>query len=387
MKSCLRIPRIILPREKFEKFAVIACDAHETDVAYWKRVEREAGAEPSALRFILPEVYAGEDDEDRIEEIREEMYEALESDVLEKLVRGFILTERETSAGTRRGIVAAIDLEQYSGKRGESAPIRPSQETFPARVAERLAVRRGAPLEFPHAVLLYRDKRGRVLRGLADEDLEKLYDFELMEGGGNLKGYFISELIARDLLHDLQAHGDPCFAVADGNHSVAAAKAYWEELKGELSADEARNHPARFMLAELVDLYDDAVRLCPVHRLVCGVDAAAFCDFFMRTAKCKRTGNVLVPAFSGAEAAARTDELIEKYLRLDAGRVQYVSDGRALAELTRGEDCAGVLLKAPEKDELFSRLKGGGVFPAKTFSLGEEGDRRYYLEGREISYD
>lgn len=388
MKNCLRIPRILLPREGFEKWAVIACDQFTSDREYWKRVESNVKDAPSTLNFILPEVYLGEDDEARIDAIREQMYEALESDKLVKFNRGIVFTERTTREGVRRGIVAALDLEAYSCEPGVSAPIRSSEEVIRDRIPPRVALRRGAPLEFPHALIFYRDKKEKIVKGLLREELEKIYDFDLMEGGGHITGWFVPEYIAADVLQSMQAKGDPVFAVADGNHSVAAAKAYWEEVKAGLTDEERRLHPARFMLAEFVNLYDPAVVFHPIHRLVKETDTEAFCDFFSRAVKCSREGNVLIPALAASpDAIRKVDALCEQYVRANGGRIDYVHGRRNLVRCASEEGCAGVALSPLDKDDFFACLKGGANLPKKAFSVGEGKGKRYYLEGREISYD
>lgn len=388
MKRCLIVPRILLPREGFEQWAVVACDQFTSDRSYWERVGREVGDAPSTLRFILPEVYLGEDDEARIAAIHENMYRALEEGQVEKLVRGCVLTERTTPSGTRRGIVAAIDLEYYTSERGVSSPIRSSEEVVPARLPARVAARRGAPLEFPHAVLFYRDKKDKIVKRFFTRDLEVLYDFDLMEGGGHIKGMYLPFEIADELLYELHSKEEPCFAVADGNHSVAAAKAYWEEVKRELTAEERLTHPARYTLVELVNLYSDAVVFHPIHRIVKDTDAPALVDYFTKNVKCKRDGNVLIPSLpAGAAGVERTDALLEAYVRANGGTIDYIHGERELRALAADENSVGILLKPLDKDDFFDRLRGGGNFPKKTFSLGEGAEKRYYLEGREISYD
>ncbi len=387
MRSCIRIPRILLPREGFENWAVIACDQFTSDRAYWQRVEERVGTAPSTLRFILPEVYLGEDDEARIHEIHENMYAALESTVMEKLLRGAILTVRSTPAGTRRGVIAALDLEEYTYEWGVKSPIRASEAVVPARLPARVAVRRGAPLEFPHAMVFFKDRKDKLLKELMHEDLELLYDFELMEGGGRVRGYFLPEGLAESVVKDMHSRFSPSFAVADGNHSVAAAKAYWEEIKAGLSEKEQKNHPARFTLVELVNLYDASILFHPIHRLVKEVETEAFCDYFMRSVKCRREGNVLIPALpAGAEGVQRTDELCEAFIKQNGGSVDYIHGEKELAALA-GEDRVGIRLSPLDKDDFFRVLAGGKTLPKKTFSLGEAREKRYYLEGREISYD
>ena len=387
MKNCLRIPRILLPRDGHEKWAVIACDQFTSDREYWQRVERCVGDAPSALNFILPEVYLGEDDEARIAAIRENMYAALEGEDLVKYNRGLVFTERTTREGVRRGIIAALDLEAYSCETGVSAPVRSSEEVVKDRLPPRIALRRATPLEFPHAILFFRDKKEKVVKGLLREELEKLYDFDLMEGGGHITGWFVPEYIAADVLQAMHQKGDPAFAVADGNHSVAAAKAYWEEVKSGLTAAEKANHPARFMLAEFVNLYDPAVVFHPIHRLVKEVEQAAFCSFFMQNVKCTREENLLIPAIPAGAAGIRlVDSLIERFLRANGGTVDYIHGRRSLARLA-GEGCVGIVLPPIPKDDFFACLKGGVNLPKKAFSVGEAKGKRYYLEGREISYD
>ena len=387
MKSCLKIPRILLPEEGIEKWAVIACDQFTSDSGYWRRVAEYVGDAPSTLRFILPECYLGQDDEDVGERIAASMYHALESGALGKLTRGFLLTRRKTSAGVREGIIAAIDLEAYTMGGGETSLIRSSEEVVPARLGARVALRRRAPLEFPHAILFYNDKKGKVKKLLKGEDLEKLYDFDLMEGGGRIEGYFLPEDLSVSLSRALHTRSEPCFAVADGNHSVAAAKVFWEELKENLTERERASHPARYMLVELVNLYDDAVVFHPIHRLAKEVDAETFCDYFMRAVKCRREGNLLYPALpAGAAGVKKCDELCEEYIKQNGGQIDYIHGERELRALAAG-DHVGIVLKTVEKDGFFAQLENGGNFPKKTFSVGEANEKRYYLEGREISYE
>ena len=388
MRNCLRIPRMLLSREGFETWAVIACDQFTADREYWKRVEESVGDAPSTLNFILPEAYLGEDDETRVKTICESMYAALESDALAKLNRGVIFTERTTRTGVRRGIMVCIDLEAFSCDPGVQASIRSSEAVIPGRLPQRVALRRGMPLEFPHAMIFYRDKKNRAVRSLLHEELECVYDFDLMAGGGHITGRFVPEDLAAEILPLLYGRGEPLFAVADGNHAVAAAKAYWEEVKPALRGEEARNHPARFMLAELINVYDPAVVLYPIHRLVREVDRAAFFDFFAREVPCERRENVLyVTLPAGAAAVAAADAAAERFVRANGGKIDYIHGEKELIRCAAAEDCAGIALRPIDKDDFFAGLKGGVNFPKKMFSVGEGKDKRYYLEGREISYD
>ena len=386
MKNCFRIPRVLLPRKGFRKWAVIACDQFTSDRGYWERVAREVGDAPSAFHMILPEVYLGEDDEERIENIHESMRFALEEGWMHKAARGLVLVERTTKAGVRKGLLACIDLEEYSYEEGASSLIRATEEVVPSRLPPRVAVRRGALVEFPHAIVFYRDKKDKLMRALEKEDLEKLYDFDLMEHGGHLTGWFLPEDISIDALHMLSGLASPCFAVADGNHSVAAAKAYWEEVREKLPERERRNHPARFTLVEMVNVFDGAIAFHPIHRLVKETDAEAFCSYFAGKVPCTRQGRTLYPKIASApECVSRTDEAIAEYLKHNEGKVDYVHGDEFLKD--PGEDCAAIAMPELDREEIFTTLKKGKRFPRKTFSIGEAEDKRYYLEGREISYD
>ncbi len=389
MKRCIHVPRILLPRGDERAWAVIACDQFTSDRAYWERVAQEVGDKPSTLRFILPEAYLGDgDEEERIAELHENMHESMVNGDTYKLDRGFVLTERTTQSGTRRGILACLDLEDYTYEKGVVSPIRSSEEVVADRLPPRVALRRGAPLEFPHALVFYKDKKDKIMRALLREGLEKLYDFDLMEDGGHLTGYFIPEYIAEDVANELQGKEEPSFAIADGNHSVAAAKAFWEEVKATLSERERRTHPARFCLVELVNVYDSAIIFHPIHRLVKGVEEEAFCDFFCREVACKREGKVLVPRLAGgANAVSTVDTLVEKFVKINGGSIDYIHGDHELAAFSEEEGCVGIALGALKKDDFFAQLKGGKNFPKKTFSIGEGREKRYYLEGREISYD
>ncbi len=386
MKNCFRIPRVLLPAQGFRKWAVIACDQFTSDRGYWERVAREVGDAPSAFHMILPEVYLGENDEERIEDIHNSMRFALEEGWMRKSPRGLVLVERTTKTGVRKGLLVCIDLEEYSYEEGSSALIRATEEVVPSRLPPRVAVRRGALVEFPHAMLFYRDKKDKLMRSLEGEDLEKLYDFDLMEHGGHITGYLIPEYLSIDVLRVLSGLASPCFAVADGNHSVAAAKAYWEEVKQKIPASEQRNHPARFTLVEMVNVFDEAIAFHPIHRLVKDVDKEAFCSFFAGKVPCARRGDTLYPKLSSApECVSLTDEAIGAYLKHNEGSVDYVHGSDILQD--PGEDCVAIAMPELDRDEIFTTLKKGKRFPRKTFSIGEAEEKRYYLEGREISYD
>ena len=380
MRSPIKVPRVFLPRENFDLWASPACDRFPYDRLFWENLMQQAGETPSVRGCILPDAFS-EEREEKTGELQKCMCVYLESGAIERLNRGMIYVERTTSHGLRRGILANIDLEEMGTDK--EALVRLSTETLPALVETRIKVRKESLLEFPHTVLFYRDKRDKILRSL-DSDLELLYDFELRDFG-RVAAYFIPNEDAVYVAHDLIARADPCFLVADGNHSLAAAKAYWDEVKSPLSDEERENHPARFALVEFVNALEESVVFEPVHRVVREIEIEPFCDFFAKNVKCKRENNVLFPILSGVESYQKVDETIEKFIRQNYGRVEYRTERPAL--LARDTDCVVVALPAVDKEELYAAAKSGKRFPAKTFCLGAEKDARYSMEGREITYD
>jgi hypothetical protein len=191
-----------------------------------------------------------------------------------------IYVERtQPSGGVRRGIIGAVDLECYEYKKGSDSLIRATEGTVLERIPPRVAVRRGAKIELPHVMLLIDDPKKTVIEPLANKNLAAAYDFDLMLGGGHIKGCFIDKeeqsRISGALLELAAPREDGLapllFAVGDGNHSLASAKASYEEIKAQLG-EAAKSHPARYALCEVVNLYDDALTFEPIYRVMFGVD-------------------------------------------------------------------------------------------------------------------
>lgn len=382
MRNCFRATRLFLPRGGFEKWAVPAADSHPHDGEYWERVAQKIGNAPSSLWCILPVALREERGEKSLLAAAYAMRKYLTYEKFDRVGRGFILTERKLKSGlVRTGIVAALDLEHYSFERGEISFVRATEAPSPHE--ELLTLRRQAILEFPHTLLFYKDKNNELIEKLNGLDLEVLYHFPLMDDGGNLRGSYIPEEFTRAVVSSMFSRGEPSFAVADGHDELAAAKMYWEEVKKTLLPKEIKSHPARFALVECINLYDPSVRILPVHRLVESEDKEVFCDYFSKTIRCKRAGNKLLcdrPA--DAENVQRVDEVIASFLRKNGGRVKYTEN----ADLLKKEDGVGVVLKPMKKEDFFYGLQSGQLMPPHTFTVGEE-NKRYCLEGREISYD
>ncbi len=384
MKNCFYIPRILVPGKERKNWCAIACDRYRNERSYWESETASRGADPSALDFILPEALLGENDEEEILRMREEAYAALENDYLEKLVRGWVLTERRTPLGIRRGIVGAIDLECFSYG-GEEGQVRSLQGAPEELVRHYLSQRANVPIEMPHIMVLYDDPKDRAVNFLLKEDLEELYDYPV--AGGAVKGYFLTEEIAEDTANLLLSRAQN-FYVAEGVAAAEAAKLHWQKVKAGISKGQMGRHPARFMLAEFVNLSDGAVDLQPVHRLVKETEAEAFCDFFAKKFKCERKGNCLtLKTPFGRESVRTVDEAIGEFLRADGGRAEYIYGEDRLKKFAAEEGCAGVVMPRPKKETLLKEIRDGGLFPAYSVCIGGADGARYYIEAREISYD
>lgn len=396
MKSCIAVPEILLPRvgTDMHAWAVIACDQHTSDSAYWSELEQTVGEKPSTLRLTLPEIYLDRADcAVRIGNIAKAMREYRDGGVFRKLPKGFVLVRRKTPySPVRTGIVLAVDLEEYSYEKQSNASIRATEATILERIPPRLKIRECAELEFPHIMLLYDDPQDLVLGELKGRtDLETLYDFELNMGGGHVCGQFVSEyeeVIRR--FESLKKDG-LLFMVGDGNHSLASAKALWEKIKANLPASEQESHLARYALCEAVNLYDEGIRFEAIHRLVKGVDTADFAKNFSGTGKGNgafyvsgKKQSISLPE-EAADAVRMVDSYISEYVSKNGGSVDYIHGEQALAQFTReNPDYVGICLPKMDKGQLFGQVQRFGSLPRKTFSMGESEEKRYYIEGKEI---
>lgn len=395
--GCVYVPEILLPREGTDmgKWAVIACDQHTSDRAYWDELENYVKDAPSTLRLTLPEIYLSGDCSARIRAIADTMKRYRKEGVFRKLERGFVLAERKTPySPVRFGIVLAVDLDAYSYDVNAKAAIKATEATIVERIPPRLKIREGADVEFPHVMLLYNDREDSVLKDLkgALSSLEKLYDFELNMGGGHIRGYFVP--CAEEIAARFEALADEdglVFMVGDGNHSLATAKAAWEKIKAGLTEEERQNHPARYALAEAVNLYDDGIRFEAIHRIVTGVDAKKFAAGFPVAAEGdaflavqgEKARNPL--GKDAASAVKLADGYISEYIAENGGEVDYIHGEEEILRLTRERaDSVGILLPKMDKADLFGTVKRHGCLPRKTFSMGESAEKRYYIEGKEI---
>ncbi|MFR6344797.1 MAG: DUF1015 domain-containing protein, partial [Christensenellales bacterium] len=293
----LKIPQIYLPKDTdaLDTWCVIACDQYTSDPAYWQQVEQYVGTAPSTLKMVLPEVYLGtEEQPKRVESTYRTMQSYLEQGILQQLPGGCILTRRTLPDGRRirTGLVISMDLERYSYESDAKTLIRVTEGTIPSRIPPRLAIREKASLELPHIMVLFDDPTHTVLKPLVDkmDAFKTVYDAPLGFHMGHIQGKFIPESEmggvrqAFSALYDAlsaDGAGDPMlFAMGDGNHSFATAKAHWENVKKTLTPEQQKTHPARFALCELVNIHDESLLFEPIHRVLFGVDHKKFMDAF-----------------------------------------------------------------------------------------------------------
>ena len=411
----LRPTQILLPAPSVrpETWACIACDQYTSEPAYWQQASSFVGDAPSALRLILPECDLKES-QTRIPRIHSAMRQYLDQGLLQPAVDpGFILCERTIPSGSRLGLVCAVDLEEYSFEKGSLPLIRPTEQTIASRLPPRLAIRRGAPIELTHIMILIDDPGRTVLEPLQarKEALRKVYDFPLMMNGGHLSGWAVERKEDLDLidrsLNALREAGGPhplLLAVGDGNHSLATAKAYWNELREHLPEQEREHHPARFALCEIVNIHDNALLFEPIHRLLTGVsrddlmadwqqyaarrgmrlaDAGSGHSFTLVCPEGEEKITVLQP--EGAIPCETLQRFLDDYLsRHPEAEIDYIHGEHSLRTLAGAPGALGFLLPEIDKSSFFRDVQTLGVLPRKTFSMGEADEKRFYMEAKRI---
>ncbi|NKB71236.1 MAG: DUF1015 family protein [Candidatus Latescibacteria bacterium] len=437
----LSAPRILLPRAgiDLDKWAVIACDQHTSHPEYWEEVAGQVQGSPSALHLVFPEVYLGEEDrQGRIKRINQTMRAYLRQGVMEEKEPGFVLVDRQTPhAASRKGLVVALDLEHYDFQAGSQSLIRATEGTALERLPPRIEVRRDAPLEIPHIMVLIDDPDHTVIEPLLAEAPELLYDVQLMLGGGRVKGYHITG--ADRLAQVASALGrlaDPerfaqrygmeaaplLYAMGDGNHSFATAREVWRDIKAQAPDSAAvLDHPARHALVELVNLHDDGLDFEPIHRVLFDLEADALLThmqaFYQQQgaeltvryiddaalwqqtrdeqdgATCQylpfiaagRRGLVTVRRPFHPLGVAALQIFLEEYGRCQPQTVvDYIHGDEAVDKLGGQSGNLGFYTQAIDKHALFRTILAGGALPRKTFSMGEAEEKRYYLEARRI---
>lgn len=407
MQHCFFSAEILLPRfrsdpEKMKKWACVACDQYTSEPEYWERVERFVGDSESTLRVTLPEIWLDEADE-RIPGINCTMQKYL-NDLLEPFPDSMIYLERRLKSGrVRRGIIGAVDLECYDYTKGARSLVRATEGTVLERIPPRVKIREGAPIELPHIMILIDDPKKTVIEPIDHSRLERAYDFELMENSGRATGYFLGGDEQKRItaaLEGLSIGDEPfLFAMGDGNHSLASAKALWERIKPTLSADEREKHPARFALAEIVNIHDEALEFEPIYRVLFDVDPEDVLKSLKKYAE-SLPKNELAPQTIAALTDKGVTEIvidnptsflpvgtlqgfIDAYAKEHEARVDYIH-GTASVKKLISESSVGFIFRGMEKSELFPTVAADGALVRKTFSMGCAEDKRFYLEARRI---
>ena len=411
----IRPAQILLPAAgvKPETWACIACDQYTSEPEYWEKAFAVAGDAPSAIRLILPE-YNLKNSESLIPQIHSTMADYLAQGLLTPAVNpGFILCERTIASGTRLGLVCAVDLEQYSFEKGSLPLIRPTEQTITDRLPPRLKIRRGAPVELTHIMILIDDPDRTVLEPLqADKAaLRQVYDFDLMMNGGHLAGWAVdsAEKLAQvdrslNALMDTKGEHPLLLAVGDGNHSLATAKAYWNEIREGLSEAERENHPARFALCEIVNIHDGARLFEPSYRILTGTTRSSVMADWKAYAEAKGMSlaaegsdhRFTVVSADGEETVAVLNpegaipcETIQKFLdsflsRHPEAGIDFIHGEGSLRALAAKPETVGFLLPDIDKHSFFKDVEKLGVLPRKTFSMGEADEKRFYMEAKKI---
>ncbi|MBE5749584.1 MAG: DUF1015 domain-containing protein [Clostridiales bacterium] len=403
----LKADNILLPStDDLGAWACIACDQFTSEKDYWTELENKVGDKKSTLKLTLPEIYLEDNAEERIAKINSNIKEYLSNGVFSALDKGFVLTVRKTPYVERRiGLMAAIDLEKYEYSQKSDALIRATEGTIEERIPPRLKIRKDADVEFPHVMVLFDDEKREITERLYEnrQSLKKLYDFDLNMGGGHIEGYFVDDksgviekfqdLLSPERLINKYGREDKfLFAVGDGNHSLATAKTHWNNVKKTLTETETKDHPARYALVELVNVYDEGIYFEPIFRYVFGVDT----EKFLSGLESVDGGNMKIYADGKTKASVgknglpdgirAVDKYIKEYITENGGGVDYVHGESNLKKLVdENGKAVGILFEKLDKSDLFKYVSKNGAFPRKTFSMGEGVEKRYYLEGRRIT--
>lgn len=397
MKDNLFLPaNILLPKSGFEKWAVIACDQYTSEPDYWEKVKEYVGDSPSALNIVFPEVYLSGDNSTKISEINANMKKYLDGGIFDTYENTFVYVKRTLADGkVRRGIVGLIDLENYSCEKNSRTLIRATEETVAERIPPRVEIRKDAPMELPHIMLLIDDPEKTVIEPLDNETAPTLYDFDLMQKGGHIKGAAVNGKTAEELQNRLSAlagEGDDrlLFAVGDGNHSLAAAKECYKLNKTETS---------RYALVEIVNIHDSSLDFEPIYRVLFGVKPEDVINGFVASLGGEYNGGDAqsftcvygdnqreISVKPSAKLVVGTLQVyIDEFLKQNPqARVDYIHGEDSLRELANAPDTLGFLFCGMRKDELFAAVRQDGSLPRKTFSMGCADDKRFYLEGRRL---
>lgn len=418
MKVPFKRGNILLPKDTdMTKWSVIACDQYTSEPEYWADVEKIVGNNPSTLNLTLPEIYLEESDvEERIKKINSNMEELVNSDFFNEYKDSMIYLERTGADGkVREGLIGIVDLEDYSYEKGSQTLIRATEKTVIERIPPRVKVRENASLELPHIMILIDDEKKGIIESLKNKVSENdiLYDFDLMKNGGHVKGYLLNEntmdevdkslerLMDKEYFerkYDVTDKGVLLFAMGDGNHSLATAKACYENLKKKIGEEEALNSKARYALVELVNLHSNALEFEAINRVIFNTNSVDLLNKLKEYYNINKEGNgqkVRVITNNIDEdwyienpksniAVGSIQLFLDEYLSNNDGKIDYIHGNNVTRELGSKENNVGFIFEAMKKTDLFKTVILDGALPRKTFSMGHANDKRYYLEARKI---
>lgn len=418
MKVPFKRGNILLPKDTdMTKWSVIACDQYTSEPEYWADVEKIVGNNPSTLNLTLPEIYLEENDvEERIKKINSNMEELVNSDFFNEYKDSMIYLERTGADGKiREGLIGIVDLEDYSYEKGSQTLIRATEKTVIERIPPRVKVRENASLELPHIMILIDDEKKEIIESLKNKvsENDKLYDFDLMKNGGHVKGYLLNEstmdevdkslerLMDKEYFerkYDVTDKGVLLFAMGDGNHSLATAKACYENLKKKIGEEEALNSKARYALVELVNLHSNALEFEAINRVIFNTNSVDLLNKLKEYYNINKEGNgqkVRVITNNIDEdwyienpksniAVGSIQLFLDEYLSNNDGKIDYIHGDDVTRELGSKENNVGFIFEAMKKTDLFKTVILDGALPRKTFSMGHANDKRYYLEARKI---
>ncbi len=417
-KAAFQPADILLPNSFTDlgKWPVIACDQFTSEPEYWEAADEFIGDSPSSLRLILPELYLNDADVDkRIEKIHNAMAEYLKNDIFREYRSSMIYIRRIQSDGIlREGIVGKIDLEEYDFSYGSNSQVRASEATVVGRIPPRMKIRQGAPLELPHVILLIDDPERTVIEPLSEyyNDFEKLYDTDLMYGGGNLSGYLVGENFQEKVTEALcrlsESNGDIgsserksnlIYAVGDGNHSLASAKEFYEQLKSADPGADLSDHPARYTLVELVNLHSPALKFQAINRLIYNTDCEKLLSEMKERLDLTESSSgeqIFKYVYNGEQhtmnignpgsnlTVGSVQKFLDEYTGANGGTVDYIHGKKTAAKLAQKYHGIALIFPDMDKSELFPTIEKDGCLPKKTFSMGHAEDKRYYMEARKI---
>lgn len=418
-RADILLPEFAEDKHKMNKWSVVACDQYTSEPEYWDAVSKITQGEKSTLYLTVPEIYLNDEDiETRIENTNASMKAYMEEGVFCEHKNTYIYVERTLKNGVKRlGIVGMVDLEEYDYTAGSKTKIRATEGTVVSRIPPRLKVRKDAPVELPHIMLLIDDETCDIIESNAalTDTFQKVYDFDLMQDSGHITGYKLSEDAANALDQKLAALSDLdsfnkkygvsesaplVYAMGDGNHSLATAKTYYENLKKEVGEDVAKNSPARYALCELVNLHDKSLVFEAIHRVIFDSDGAAFLKALEQEYTVSYDENAEGQSFllilDGKEqmvtitnpteylTVATVQKALDAFVSANGGEIDYIHGEDVVKNLCKDGKNFGIILDAMDKSDLYKSVILDGALPRKTFSMGDACDKRFYTEARKI---